>query len=146
MPRLGELCDLGGKLAQYRGDYMERARPVRIHKYGVSDIPADDYRHLIGAVPWSSNGGWSGVVRQGWRDIIADTTGWACQDVEVTIPKPRDGQTYTWAWDGERIMPAWYRSYHPYCADCDRQHAPTLVYCDTCSRCHATGHCREAGR
>ena len=59
--RLGELIDFSGKLAQFRGSYIDRDQPLRIDWIAVSDIASDRYSHLIGCtVSGHGSGHWSG--------------------------------------------------------------------------------------
>ena len=130
--RLGEFCDLGGNLAQFRGDRTLEDRPVRIEYYAVAKgTPAVPL--IIGQSPWNGHSNtWSGEVQTagGGRAYVA-CDDWPTQEVEVPIPAPRNGRDYGWSWAG---YSGWIKDYFPMCGYCGRWHDPMFSHCSRCER------------
>ena len=80
-----------------------------------------------------------------------ETAEWSAKEVQLPIPKPRDGKTYTWRWSAG-ITRAWVKDYFDLCYDCRKEHDPKLSHCPWCGKAvsDTTTHlrtnpvCREA--
>jgi len=130
--RLGEFCELAGKLAQYRGDRTLEDRPVRVERYAVARaVLAADAPYLLGQRPWSGPvASWSGEVQtSGGGRMAIHCDDWLAQEIEVPIPAPRNGKDYTWTWAG---YSGWIKDYFRRCNYCSEWHDPTFFHCSRC--------------
>lgn len=108
---IGELIEHNGKLAQYRGEYLDwDGKPWRVEKIAVSREPLYDgasaipgIKTLLGQVPWSVGGSWSGTVLglAGNRPMVA-AEDWPVIEVRTEIKRPRNGKGYGWYWSQDR--------------------------------------------
>lgn len=127
-----------GKLALYSGGRAQEDRPVVVHTYHVSDIPASQWPEVVGCPvgSWRGNVGTCHVGHG--RTLTVDTTGWRPVTCEVPVPKPRDGREYTWVWRGG-FTPAWGKDWFRRCGACDRYHNPDYTHCPECGKPHREG-------
>lgn len=119
--RTGELLNHNGKLAQYRGARTLPGAPVIETRIAVSELPASQFDELLGRTPTRD-----GYIQIGHRDVRIMSDDWPVTEVRASVPKPRDGATYTWFWaDGSMMSdPRWEKDYYRVCPDCNRQHKP----------------------
>ncbi len=133
-----ELCEYEGKLALHLGTRQDIDNPVVTTTYLVSNIPARDWQHLLGTVPFFPNGiGYAGWVHPAgsWTDTIIDVHDWQVVEVTTPIPKPRDGKEYTWTYS----LYKWRKDWFPKCPECREWHNPAFTYCENCGHCHKPG-------
>jgi hypothetical protein len=121
-----ELCAHEGRLAQYRGERLLAAEPIRESYYAVArSLRAEEYSDLIGQVPVGTSE-WGGLVtlRGGATGrVVVDST-WEMVTVRAAVPKPRDGRQHTWEWAEMLRGPGWRKVHYPVCRDCGRVHRP----------------------
>jgi hypothetical protein len=147
-----KIVDLNGKLAVLAHSWRDRSRPVELQRYWVFEQESTaDGRHsdIIGRSVDFASGQMHGTIYMSsgsYRRI--DLTGCPCVDVEIPIPKPRDGKEYTWEWVSHAFKeygPGWQKKDFPKCESCCKYHDPVFVYCELCGMCHREGaECKPA--
>lgn len=140
MPREWELINLDGKLALYHLTLVETDKPAYTAHYYTSTIPAEEYSHILGSVPWFPSGSpflGMGTVRNGWGcELRIDCRDWESVRVETPIAKPRDGREHTWEWCS---YSGWQKRYFDRCDNCGKYHDPSFIYCEECGHCYRMG-------
>ena len=129
----GELFNFDGVLACYRYSCPDPKEPKLIAVVQVSRIRlASDYvaESVVGAVMRGQSWERAEVYAGNGRYITVDLTGAEVRKIEVPVPKPRDGKTYTWVWVGNDSARgpyrkgAWQREDFPRCPECREYHNP----------------------
>lgn len=129
---------IDGKLALDLGAHYDQDRPVLVHTYLVSDVPAADFPYLVGQRPWSPSGGPRRVCkRPSGAELVIDMTGWRMESREELVPQPQARRGYTWQWNGAQGR--WDRHDVPRCAECGEYHNPDWTVCLQCYACHPAG-------
>jgi hypothetical protein len=143
MPHQYELIEHDGKLAIYHLTLTEKNKPAYSDYIWLSDIPAKQYRDIIGRIVWFPNGIGIGQVSNGFGgNMRIDATGWQTVKVEREIPRPRNGKEYGWKWGG---FGEWVKDYFQRCDECGKYHDPEFTFCELCETCHKPGaKCKPA--
>jgi len=131
------IVNRNGKLALKGHAFERRDEPIIDSYYWQSDIPAQEWDHIIGQTVWFPNGfGYGSVLTRHGVRIDVDCRGWRDEKDSVPITKPHNGREYGWIWQcGE-----WRKDYFPRCENCYKYHDPAYTYCDDCGICHPPSH------
>ena len=144
--KIGELLIHEGRLAQYRGSWVNQERPEVAQRIAVSTIRDGKFpEYILGQAPWIASGtSWSGTVwGSGQRDVFVQADDWDLIEIVTPVRPPRAGREYGWKWIGTHSeFPAdgWVRAWYSYCPVCGERHNPDFTTA-LCGRCHRGGKC-----